>query len=563
MPSPRSLPREVERVVLKLFEDLATPVSLGLALQVKYGCWDDIALRKIDPKHYFCFEDFGQQRASKAADRFWRDAVAINHLRKLEELPTNIDREAAALDAFWSSERECFRANERLSPYLFGCDPSGVNAPCDTAVKDLLFLAAKKIADVLGPYHDNVETLVGRFGPGSTFGDKGRLNTVPDKMSSRPTLTTSAIYSLFPWSGTAWATACAVDGRDPSFVRGNRFTTVPKDCTKFRGICIEPSINLFFQLAHGQVLKRKLSRAGLDQLKAQEIHKRVACEASIRGHFATIDLSNASDTICINLVKLLLPRRWYEALSDLRSSHTLLNGKWVKLEKFSSMGNGFTFELETIIFLGICLAVGSLRGVELTPGVDLYVFGDDIIVPTELSQDVIAALRILGFTPNPRKTCTDGLFRESCGGDFFDGVDVRPFYLQELPYEPQQYIAWANGLRAMAFTDIARWGRQSPLLRAWHGVLDTLPSHLRRLKGPKDLGDLVIHDEEGSWSVRWRNSIRYIRCYRPARFNRVGWEHFKPDVILATAVYGAGDGLRGVIPRGPVAGFKVGWVARS
>ncbi len=561
MPSPASLPHEVVKVVFKLLEDLATPVSLGVYLRVKYGCWDELACCKIDPKHYFDFGDFGQPRLVRTADRFWRDAMAINHLRKLEELPTTIDRKVVAEGLFLESEAQCFRSNERLSPYLFGCDPSGVNAPCDRAVQSLIDETAKMISKVLGHHHD--DNLIGRFGPGSTFGDKGRLNTVPDKMSSRPTLTPSSFGFLFPWSSTAWARACAGDGRDPLFVRGNRFTTVPKDSTKDRGICIEPSVNLFFQLAYGQVLKGKLKRTGLDPEMAKEIHMRVACEASKTGYFSTIDLSNASDTVCSNLVKLLLPSRWYEALSSLRSTHTLFKNQWQKLEKFSSMGNGFTFELETLIFLGICLGVSSLRGVELTPGVDLFVFGDDIIVPSYLSQDVIAALRVLGFTPNPRKTCVDGYFRESCGGDYFDGVDVRPLYLKGLPNEPQKLISWANGLRSMANTVTDRWGRSSPLRNAWFCVLDALPSHIRRLRGPSDLGDLVIHDEEKEWSTRWRYSIRYIRCYRPARFNRVGWEHFKPDVVLACATYGAGDGLRGVIPRGPVAGYKVGWVARS
>jgi hypothetical protein len=385
---------------------------------------------------------------------------------------------------------------------------------------------------------------------------------------------------LLQWTETAWAKACVTRDKDPEFVKGNRFTSVPKDCVKDRGIAVEPSINLFFQLAYGQVMKKRLLRAGLDLRNAQTIHKRVACEASIRGHFATIDLSNASDTVCKNLVKLLLPPRWFEALSALRSTHTLVEGRWVQLEKFSSMGNGYTFELETTLFAAICMAVMQSLHVNPVPGSNVYVFGDDIIVPTACAESVLTVLRFLGFTPNAKKTFVAGPFRESCGGDYFNGLDVRPFFLEEFPREPQQFIAMANGIRGVA-DSISRDSRRSrSLSRTWFRILDALPSNIRRLRGPQDLGDLVVHDSEERWQTRWRHSIRYIACYRPARFRRVGWQHFDPSVVLASALYGVDSGLPnshrtvdrhldenhssyGVTPRDAVLGYKVGWVPRS
>jgi hypothetical protein len=550
----------VERTILAMCEDLATPVSLGVAIRVRYGCWDDLASMRVDPKHYL------------KAEAYWADAQCVSFLRKCQDLPTSFDRKAAALKNFWHAERECFRTNQRLLPFLYG----KAYAPEEEGIYSFLLRVRKIVEALLGPCPDVMD---GRFGPGATFGDRGQLTTVPDKMSSCPTLTTGALpFAAFPWKATAWASACASAGRESELVRGNRFTTVPKDCTKDRGIAVEPSINLFFQLAYGSAMKRRLARAGLDLLMAQDVHRRVACEASIRGHLATIDLSNASDTVCKNLVKFLLPSKWYAALSALRSPFTLVEKRWVMLEKFSSMGNGYTFELETVIFAAISMAAVEASGVHPILGVNVLVFGDDIIVPTESVRCVLSALRWLGFTPNGDKTFSEGPFRESCGGDYFLGTDVRPFFLKEFPREPQQFIALANGIRRLAGEDQQFSPRHHLLRRSWFCVLDALPSHVRRLRGPRALGDIVIHDDAERWQRRWRHGIRYIQCYRPATYKVVDWRHWSPDVVLATALYTAGDataGMRfaplggrkpsdlGVIPRKGVLGYKVGWVPYS
>ena len=534
---------ELREVVLRMCEDVGSLQALKVSILLRFEEWDQLAELRCVPGHYSC------------ASAYYRDVAVTDFLRKLEDLPTSFDRAAKARENFWRSERMCFRTNELLSPFLFGAQGAG-----GEVAERLISTARKKISDILGPAPSLVE---GRFGPGATYADRGQLTTVPDKMSSRPTLTPDAIPWLFPWTGTLWAKACAVRDKSPEVVRGNRFTTVPKDCTKHRGIAVEPSINLFYQLGLGRVMKRRLHSAGIDLKNAQEIHKRVACEASIRGHFATIDLSNASDTVARNLVKLLVPHRWYEQLDSLRSPTTLIDGKTLWLEKFSSMGNGFTFELETCLFLGICCAVMEQLGHEPLPGVNVFVFGDDIIVPTECARGVIAALRFLGFEENANKTFLDGPFRESCGGDYFDGVDVRPFYLKESPREPNEWIALANGLYRLGRPDHNGHFYHKFPHRARLRVLDAIPSRIRSCRGPQGLGDLVIHDNEGRGTARWRSGIRYWKVWRPARYRRVSWAHFVPDVTLASAVYGVGDGRLGVTPRDAVLGYKVGWVPLS
>jgi len=549
------LPTSVERAILHLFEDLGSPFALKVNLLWRAGQWDDVARLSVDPKHYL------------DAESYWRDATASSIVRKLVELPTTIDRKAVAEENFRISERMCFRTNRRLLPYLSPGLPD-----TDEGVLRYLTRARKIARRILGPAPDTClikensregtlrYAVQGRFGPGATYADRGMLTTIPDKMSSSPTITPDARFYHFPWWDTLWAKACASSGRVPSYVQGNRFTTVPKDSTKDRGIAVEPSINLYFQLGYGRILRKRLSLAGINLAKGQDIHRRVACEASISGRHCTLDLSNASDTICTNLVKLVLPADWFEVLNDLRSKKTLFGGSWHLLEKFSSMGNGFTFELETLIFLCLALALDDGSGHKLEPGVNVFVYGDDIIVPTECSKAVIAALSFFGLTVNDSKSFVDGPFRESCGGDYFLGVDVRPHFLKESPNEPQQLISFANGLRRVSSTDSER---MACVRRAWFGILDALPKPLRDLRGPMELGDLLVHDDETRWRPRYRSCIRYFKVYRPARFSRIGYGNFKPEVVLAAACYGTGSSQKGIIPRNGVTGYKTGWVPFS
>ncbi|UUW21349.1 MAG: RNA replicase beta chain [Sanya fiers-like virus 31] len=538
------LPHYVTESVLRICEDAASPRAVSVAILLRYEEWGQLVSLETDPSLY------------RTADDYYRDVVVTSLLRKMEGLPTGVDLHQKSVDTFWQCEKQNYYTNERLSPFIHGA----VRHPDECAILEFFGKVRKYIDTLIGRPSDLLE---GRFGPGATFADKGRLTTIPDKMSTCPTLTSDAVPFLFQWTGTAWATACAESDVRPSFVKGNRFTSVPKDAKKNRGICVEPSINIFYQLGVGKLLKRRLRRAGLDLEHAQDIHRRVAREASIQGYLCTEDLSNASDTICTNLVKLCIPKAWHDLLVMLRSPLTFIQGKWVRLEKFSSMGNGYTFELETLIFLGLIATVMSENGVEPIIGDNIFVFGDDIIFPTHLASEVNSVLSFCGMTVNETKSFVSGYFRESCGGDFFNGVDVRPYFLKEIPNEPQQIIAFANGVRKMGDNHPYLLGHRRPFLRAWFSILDALPSNVRKCRGPSELGDIVIHDDPSNFEPRWRSSIRYYRCYRPASYRKVRWSVFDPGVVLAGAVYGLSWNNGFIIPRDAVSGYKIGWVPRS
>jgi hypothetical protein len=226
------------------------------------------------------------------------------------------------------------------------------------------------------------------------------------------------------------------------------------------------------------------------------------------------------------------------------------------------MGNGFTFELETIIFAALtCAAVRKGGGLGVL-GVDVFVFGDDIIMPTVRFAEVDPVLRFFGFTLNKEKSFFGNEpFRESCGGDYFDGFAVRGYYLKQLARGPQDLISFANGVRAMR--DRLEALGFDPGLRAWFAILDCLPSNIRRCRGPRALGDVVIWDEQSRWNTRWKNGIRYLNCFRPWKMRVTPFSVFDGNVVLACATYGTGNYRGGVIPRDGVMAYKVGWVPFS
>lgn len=560
---------QMVRVVNALCDDLGTPRAALVKELVKEEKWLELQQLKARPQDY------------SDADSYWKDAVITDLLRKCD-LPSSVDKEAVAVATFKSCEAQNATTNARLSRFI----PESllIETPEDERVLDFINLMRKDISFVTGNLPDH---LTPRFSGGATYADTGVLITTPDKMSSTPTIYSDTEDLLPFWHETLWATSLVKDRpwqSRPRRVRGNIFFCVPKDGKTFRGCCKEASVNIGFQLDVGRLLKNRLQRIGIDLRKGQQIHRQLAREASVTEAFATIDMSNASDTLSRVVPKLLLREDWFGLLNSLRATHTRIEGSWFRLEKFSSMGNGFTFELETLIFACLARTVVTLEGGD---PLKVKCYGDDLIVPSIHYRGVVAALRFFGFTPNMNKTFAEGPFRESCGGDFWSGVPVRAHFIEKLPNEPHQWISLANGLRRLAIDhsdDDPRW---SVVRRAWLRALDPIPSHIRRCRVPETLGDVVIHDKAEFWGITvpprnrtnrdhrddepysmdprfprlhevkhhetWDNV--YVRAWQPVP-SVLPWHHWLPSVVLASATLGLPS--RGITPRGGVDGYRMG-----
>jgi hypothetical protein len=151
----------------------------------------------------------------------------------------------------------------------------------------------------------------------------------------------------------------------------------------------------------------------------------------------------------------------------------MIDGEEHVNEMFSSMGNGFTFELETLIFYSVARTCAYFRGIS---GV-ISVYGDDIICPSMLADDLTWVLEYLGFTVNTEKSFVSGPFRESCGGHYHNGVDVTPFYLRKPIETLVDLIHVANAIRL--WSDRLGLGVLDPVLRdTWTWLQSHIPENL-------------------------------------------------------------------------------------
>jgi hypothetical protein len=282
------------------------------------------------------------------------------------------------------------------------------------------------------------------FGPGASVGSSG-TSFYHKAGSGKLTLTDPLLYSLYIESirtSRTWLSAEKLRrdsfGR-PDVVSGSKLCFVPKSTEISRVICVEPSLNMFVQKGLASCLEAVLSKSIGFDLKLQQFrNRRLARIGSQTGKISTIDLSSASDTISLSLCEYILPPVLLEWLKLCRSRFVKLpDNSEVEQHMISSMGNATTFPLQTLIFSALAISCYAVCGVEFirpTSSHDgnLGVFGDDIVVDTRVFDVLCRSLQIAGFIPNLSKSFKDGRFRESCGGDYFDGHYVRGVYCKTL-----------------------------------------------------------------------------------------------------------------------------------
>jgi len=284
-----------------------------------------------------------------------------------------------------------------------------------------------------------------RFGPGSA---NGVVGTHTAEKIWQPMSTTSLAKPAVVMLRRNNTYFRAFDGNKKvdgvTVVAGSRLATVPKNEDTRRTIAMEPSGNMALQLAYGEYVTQVLRSIGLDISKQQPKNKALARRGSSEDSLVTIDMKSASDMISPKLVKRLFPFEHFKAMITFRSPCTELpNGDLVDLNMISTMGNGFTFPVMTLIFLSLIYAVrlkmgGPSKWVDWS---NTGVFGDDIIVPKHEAELLIKTLEGCGFIVNYDKSYLEGPFRESCGGDYFNGDDVTPFYVKSLSQASEVYVA--------------------------------------------------------------------------------------------------------------------------
>jgi len=428
------------------------------------------SIKLDDVLDYVSYDIVHDAYSSESA--FKRDFAYVSFLRKWKGFKhKSINPEWAAFSTWTESEKLCFQTNKRL--YLETTTGSYSVAPA------VIITAQRKISQILGRLQfDRIAELC-RFGNGATT-DLKRGSTHAEK-SCRPSVTFDAI----PWvcralTGDEYLGSLVGPFRDLTIVESNRMVMVPKTVKTDRPIAAEPTLNGFVQQGVGRYIRARLKQFGVD-LGDQTINQDLASIAKDWG-LSTLDLSSASDTLCANLVKLLLPPEWFEMLDDLRCKYTTYKGKRFVLSKFSSMGNAFTFELESLIFYSLLHAASTVGVVS--------VYGDDLVVHSADYRSTLEVLTWAGFKLNERKSFSDGSrYFESCGKHFFDGQEVTPCFQKDVCTRPHDYVRLHNRL--------VRAGIRLDLRKEFGAAASIVRDRSRKQFGPRSpgIGPLVEYDE--------------------------------------------------------------------
>jgi len=300
------------------------------------------------------------------------------------------------------------------------------------------------ISDIIGETAP-VEALIGAFSGGAST-SRSRASSYPASKYLGKAHVTARCLDLFEDISSEMPGWLA-DGTvlDYEIVPGNVMFTVPKKTDIDRCACKEPDLNMFIQKGIGSHFRDCLRRTGIN-LNDQSINRSLARSGSLTGELATFDLSSASDSVTTELVSMLLPECWYTLLDSVRSPVTIIDGEEHRNHMFSSMGNGFTFELESLLFYTLTRAICFFTG---TRGI-VSVYGDDIICPTGISNVLPFVFGYFGFTVNLDKSFVSGDIRESCGGHYQNGRDITPFYVKAPIATLVDVIDVANKLRRWA-----------------------------------------------------------------------------------------------------------------
>lgn len=233
-----------------------------------------------------------------------------------------------------------------------------------------------------------------------------------------------------------------------------RLIAVPKVANKPRLISIESSVTMFLQQGIEEYLAKKLSGIWTTDYTTSVPNQELSRLGSVDGSFATIDLSEASDRIGYGLVReLFQDTSLWEYLDVSRSKAVEMpGGDLFQLKKFASMGSCCTFPIQIMVFTAIAVMAlidsGKYKSVgSVFRSKHLRVFGDDIVLPTHSAKRLIEYLTQFGLKVNTQKSFLSGLFRESCGSDWYAGQSVKPIYFRGLITSEryaETHIAWLS-----------------------------------------------------------------------------------------------------------------------
>lgn len=224
---------------------------------------------------------------------------------------------------------------------------------------------------------------------------------------------------------------------------------VPKSYKTPRIIAEEDAYRQFHMQAIRRALEVCLTDNGFDKmldLHDQRPNRDLCQNGSVSGHYATIDLSSASDSISRALVWKIFPSNVFREMMKFLPTHCEVvnpqNGRVElrKLHMFCTSGSALTFATESIVFLAIAILAKQMCKVWNRSRIyEPHIFGDDMVVDVQTFDTVCDLLNKLGFTVNDTKSFSaESGYRESCGVEYSFGLDTNSKYF------PRSTMKWGS-----------------------------------------------------------------------------------------------------------------------
>lgn len=398
----------------------------------------------------------------------------------ISKLPVpGIDRESAAYQLWNNDEHRCKRTNQKLVAYRNRFLAGRKTLPWMREVQRMREFCAYVLGEQ--PDLDAVKAM-SKYGPGASVGVRGDATHYANKVlswdctSGCVDLAVDALaldkgaWEVFGFDPRESTNPSAIDGfkREArklvldSVCNHDTLIFIFKNAKALRSITVQPTLSGMVQLGIDAVVKQLLlERANID-LTDQSLNRRLAFLGSRDwltdpNPWCTIDKKSASNLIAKLLPGFVLPGAWSKLLWSTRSplyqTPPAMGGDIRQYEMYAGMGNGTTFGVESLFFLAAAYAVSEVdEPSALRRDRFFSIFGDDLLIRQGHAAKYIEFIEYLGFRINHDKSFISGPFRESCGADYWNGINVRPAYVRgDGMLEPLELIGVHNTLMDSPF----------------------------------------------------------------------------------------------------------------
>lgn len=347
----------------------------------------------------------------------------------------------------------------------------------------ILHQVSDRIASALGDFHDESPRELPKHGPGRVSNQRAGVSKY--QFDEWPTKL-DAVFSYDLYARTDFG--LGQDRKRDKMRVSHRETpskliAVPKTQAGPRLIASEPNQHQWLQgLVANQIIERYTSTVlkNCISFDNQEFNGRMALESSKSGSHATVDLKSASDCLSCWSVERFF-RANHTLLERIHATRTRMiinrvdSTVWQQmvLRKCFTQGNALTFPVQSICYAIVAIAsVIIANGEKVTDrtleeaSTQVRIFGDDIIIPTEALETLVRILEALQLRVNYGKTFSKGKFRESCGVDAYDGVNVTPVFVKTVSTKPRHEqavsaIESSNNLFKAGMWNVAEWLRST------------------------------------------------------------------------------------------------------